>query len=190
VRECLPQGAIWFNTTMTRALLCRCAGPGNDEIRPDVPKEHLDGPEGKDLDSQLYRAPRRTGVRRGRSSDAARSNRQQFHFHAPSRVADFNRDSSEIAKAFSTKYEAAYKIAPDLQSSWPYDAVHVLGRAIDAAKSLEPEKLRQAILSVKGYAGAEGIYNFDKNGDGLHGYNIVKNNNGTIVFDKHIDFDD
>jgi branched-chain amino acid transport system substrate-binding protein len=68
--------------------------------------------------------------------------------------------------------------------------VHVLARAIVDAKSLEPEKLRQAILSVKGYPGAEGVYNFDKNGDGLHGYNVVKNNNGVVVFDRHIDFDD
>jgi branched-chain amino acid transport system substrate-binding protein len=105
-------------------------------------------------------------------------------------IADFNRDSSEAAKAFSTKYEAAYKIVPDNDSSWPYDAVHVLARAIGDAKSVEPEKLRQAILSVKGYAGAEGTYNFDQSGDGLHGYNIVKNNNGTLVFEKHIDFDD
>ncbi len=30
-------------------------------------------------------------------------------------------------------------------------------------------------------------YNFDENGDGLHGYNIVKNEKGTIVFDKHIE---
>ena len=74
--------------------------------------------------------------------------------------------------------------------AWSYDAVHVLARAIDDAKSVEPEKLRQAILSVKGYAGAEGVYNFDKNGDGLHGYNVVKNNNGVVVFDRHIDFDD
>jgi branched-chain amino acid transport system substrate-binding protein len=105
-------------------------------------------------------------------------------------VVDFNKDSSAAAKAFAAKYEAAYKSAPDIFASWSYDAVHVLARAIGEAKSLEPEKLRQAILAVKGYAGAEGTYNFDKNGDGLHGYNIVKNNNGTVVFDKHIDFDD
>ena len=49
---------------------------------------------------------------------------------------------------------------------------------------------RAAILSTRGYKGAEGTYNFDQNGDGLHGYNIVKNNNGTIVFDRHIDFED
>jgi ABC-type branched-subunit amino acid transport system substrate-binding protein len=105
-------------------------------------------------------------------------------------VADFNKDSSEIAKAFSARYEAAYKLAPDFFSSWTYDAVRLLARAIGDAKNLEPGVLREAILAVKGYEGAEGIYNFDKNGDGLHGYNIVKNNNGTIVFDKHIDFDD
>src|SRR6266481_6827641 len=105
-------------------------------------------------------------------------------------VVDFNKDSSGAAKAFAAKYEAAYKSAPDIFASWSYDAVHVLARAIGEAKSLEPEKLRQAILAVKGYAGAEGTYNFDHNGDGLHGYNIVKNNNGTVVFDKHIDFDD
>jgi len=105
-------------------------------------------------------------------------------------VVDFNKDSSPTATAFSAKYEAAYKLAPDFISSWAYDAVHVLARAIDEAKSLEPRKLRQAILAVKGFAGAEGTYTFDENGDGLHGYNIVKNNNGTLVFDKHIDFND
>jgi branched-chain amino acid transport system substrate-binding protein len=105
-------------------------------------------------------------------------------------VADFNKDSSAAAKAFSAKYEAAYKSPADFYASWTYDAVHVLASAIGGAKSLEPEKVRQAILAVKGFAGAEGTYTFDKNGDGLHGYNIVKNNNGTVVFDKHIDFDD
>ncbi|HYM04138.1 MAG TPA: ABC transporter substrate-binding protein [Stellaceae bacterium] len=105
-------------------------------------------------------------------------------------VVDFNRDSSPAAKEFATKYEAAYKAAPDIFASWSYDAVHVLAMAMNNAKSLDPGKIRDAILAVKGYQGAEGTYNFDKNGDGLHGYNIVKNDNGTIVFEKHIDFDD
>lgn len=105
-------------------------------------------------------------------------------------VADFNKDSSAAAKAFAARYEAAYKSAPDIFASWTYDAVNVLARGIADAKGTEPEKLRQAILAIKGYEGAEGTYNFDANGDGLHGYNIVRNNNGTIVFDKHIDFND
>jgi branched-chain amino acid transport system substrate-binding protein len=105
-------------------------------------------------------------------------------------VVDFNRDSSPEAKSFATKFEAAYKAVPDVFASWSYDAVNVLALAINKAKSLDPEAIRIAILAVKGYKGAEGTYSFDQNGDGLHGYNIVKNEDGKIVFNKHIDFDD
>jgi branched-chain amino acid transport system substrate-binding protein len=103
-------------------------------------------------------------------------------------AADFNADSSPAAKEFATKYEATYKCAPDYDGAWTYDAVHVLALAINNAKSLEPQKIREAILSVKDYPGAEGTYDFDQNGDGLRGYNVVKNDNGKIVFIKHIDF--
>jgi branched-chain amino acid transport system substrate-binding protein len=105
-------------------------------------------------------------------------------------VVDFNRDSSPEAKAFAGRYEAAYKSAPDIFGSWTYDAIHVLANAINNAKSLEPAAIRAAILAIKGYKGAEGPYTFDANGDGLHGYNIVKNNAGTIVFEKRIEFND
>ena len=79
---------------------------------------------------------------------------------------------------------------PDNQSSWPYDAVTVLAAAINKAGSTDPTKIREAILATKKFPGAEGEYNFDQNGDGLHGYNIVKNDKGNIVFDKHIEFND
>jgi branched-chain amino acid transport system substrate-binding protein len=103
-------------------------------------------------------------------------------------VTDFVADSSPAAKEFAAKYEATYKSTPDYSGAWTYDAVHVLALAIGNAKSLEPQKIREAILSVRGYQGAEGTYNFDQNGDGLHGYNVVRNDNGKIVFIKHIDF--
>jgi branched-chain amino acid transport system substrate-binding protein len=105
-------------------------------------------------------------------------------------VADFDPDSCPAAKAYSEKYEAAYKLRPDFFSSWAYDGMYVLARAINQAKSVDPQKIRQALLAIKGYQGAEGTFNFDKNGDGLHGYNVVKNANGKITFDKHIDFKD
>jgi branched-chain amino acid transport system substrate-binding protein len=105
-------------------------------------------------------------------------------------VTDFNRDSSATAEEFAAKYEAAYKSTPDLFGAWPYDAVHVLALAINNANSLDPQKIRESLLSVKDCSGAEGLYNFDKNGDGLHGYNIVKNDNGKIVFITHVDFND
>ncbi len=103
-------------------------------------------------------------------------------------VADYAVEASPASKAFAEKYRTVRKTDPDNQSSWTYDAVTILGMAINAAGSTEPEKIRSAILAVRGFGGAEGEYNFDENGDGLHGYNVVKNENGKIVFDKRVDF--
>ncbi len=105
-------------------------------------------------------------------------------------VADYTVDATPASKVFGDKYLAAYKSLPDNQSSWTFDAVNILGRAINDAGSLEPEKIRSAILAIKGYAGAEGEYTFDANGDGLRGYNIVRNEGGKIVFDRRIDVKD
>jgi branched-chain amino acid transport system substrate-binding protein len=105
-------------------------------------------------------------------------------------VVDFNSDSCPSAKAFTAKYEAMYKLRPDHLSGWPYDGMHVLALAINNAKSLDPQKIRQAILAIKDYPGAEGTYNFDAHGDGLHGYNVVKNVNGYVEFNKRIEFKD
>ncbi|MGC2775271.1 MAG: ABC transporter substrate-binding protein [Bradyrhizobium sp.] len=105
-------------------------------------------------------------------------------------VADYAEESSEGSKVFGKAYRDLAKVAPDNQSSWPYDAVTVLAAAINKAGSTDAVKVREAILSIKKFPGAEGEYNFDQNGDGLHGYNIVRNEKGTIVFDKHIEFND
>jgi branched-chain amino acid transport system substrate-binding protein len=105
-------------------------------------------------------------------------------------VADYAEDSSEASKAFGKVYREAYKTAPDNQSAWTFDAITVLSAAINKAGSTDPGKIREAILSTKKFPGAEGEYNFDQNGDGLHGYNVVRNEKGTITFDKHIEFDD
>ena len=105
-------------------------------------------------------------------------------------VADYAVDSSPEAKEFADLYGAALRLAPDIYSSWTYDAIGVLADAIKRAGATEPEKLRAALLATRGYKGAEGEYNFDEFGDGLHGYNIVRNDKGKIVFDKHIEFKD
>jgi branched-chain amino acid transport system substrate-binding protein len=105
-------------------------------------------------------------------------------------IADYAVDSSPEAKEFAKLYSAVSNALPDLQSAWPYDAIGVLSAAINKAGSSDPGKIRDAVLSIKGYKGAEGEYNFDQFGDGLHGYNIVRNEKGTIIFDKHIEFAD
>jgi branched-chain amino acid transport system substrate-binding protein len=105
-------------------------------------------------------------------------------------VADYAVDSSPEAKEFANLYSAVSNVPPDNYSSWTYDAIGVLTAAINKAGSTDPDKIRAAILSTKGYKGAEGEYNFDEFGDGLRGYNIVRNEKGVIVFDKHIEFTD
>jgi branched-chain amino acid transport system substrate-binding protein len=104
-------------------------------------------------------------------------------------VADYAEESCDGAREFAKLFRVASNGgAPDFFSAWTYDAIGVLCAAINKAGSTEPEKIRTAILATKGYKGAEGEYNFDEFGDGLHGYNIVRNENGTVVFDKHIEF--
>lgn len=107
--------------------------------------------------------------------------------HGTFGVADYAEDSSPASQAFGKAYRDVAKVAPDNQSSWTYDAITVLCKAINAAGKTDPAAIREAILAIRKHAGAEGEYNFDANGDGLHGYNIVKNEKGTIVFDKHVE---
>lgn len=103
-------------------------------------------------------------------------------------VADFNADANDAARAYTKRYFDTYGIYPDNFSSWAYDALHILALAMNNAKSTEPEAVRKAILAIKGYKGLEGTYNFDAGGDGLHGYNVVKNESGKLVFIKRVDF--
>ena len=105
-------------------------------------------------------------------------------------VADYAVDASAASKEFATLYSTVSKVPPDNYSSWTYDAIGVLAVAINKAGSTDPDKIRAAMLSIKGYQGAEGEYNFDEFGDGLHGYNVVRNDKGVIVFDKRIEFTD
>lgn len=105
-------------------------------------------------------------------------------------VADYAEESSPEAKAYADAYRALMKVNPDNQSSWCYDAVNLLAMAFNKAGKTDPSAVREAMLAIRGYKGAEGEYNFDQNGDGLHGYNVVQNKNGNIVFAKHIEFKD
>jgi branched-chain amino acid transport system substrate-binding protein len=102
-------------------------------------------------------------------------------------IADFLPDANAESKAFTAAYAKAYKGAvPD--SGWTYDGMQILAHAINTAGSIDPQKIRAAIIAIKGYKGTEGTYNFDENGDGLRGYNVARNDNGNMIFVKHIEF--
>jgi branched-chain amino acid transport system substrate-binding protein len=108
--------------------------------------------------------------------------------HGTYSVSDFFPDANPEAQQFSKKYLAKFGREADFYASWSYDALHILALAMNRAKSTEPAAMRKEILAIRGYKGTEGEYNFDQNGDGLHGYNVVQNEKGKIVFIKHIAF--
>jgi branched-chain amino acid transport system substrate-binding protein len=96
-------------------------------------------------------------------------------------VNDFALDQSEETKAYVKKFKEKYKENPDTYTVWVYDALHVFKKVIEEKKSTKPDDIRNGILALKGYKGAEGEYTFDEIGDGLHSYTIVKVENGKIV---------
>jgi branched-chain amino acid transport system substrate-binding protein len=108
--------------------------------------------------------------------------------HGTYAITDFTTDASDATRAFTRRYRTKYGVNPDTFASWSYDALNLLAAAITRAGSTEPKAVRAAILAIKGYKGLEGTYEFDENGDGLHGYNIVRNEGGKIVFIKRVDF--
>eukprot|EP01037_Dinobryon_pediforme_P005737 gene5737-5800_t len=105
-------------------------------------------------------------------------------------IADYTPDSSPEAAAYAAEYTKRYKAEPDNQSTWIYDGLQLLAKAMNDAKSTDPQAVRAALIATKGWKGTEGTYNFDAKGDGLRGYNVVKNENGKIKFDKYVDFND
>lgn len=103
-------------------------------------------------------------------------------------VTDFFPDANAEAKAFSAKFKAKHGADPDLYSAWSYAGMHLLKHAIEKAGNLDSEAIRKAILATRGLKGIEGEYAFDANGDGLHGYSIVRNDKGRLAFIRHIEF--
>jgi len=103
-------------------------------------------------------------------------------------VSDFVIDANEESKAYAKKFRAAHGAEPDLFSAWAYGAVYLIKHAIETAKSTDAEAMRKALLATRGFKGVEGTYDFEPNGDAVHGYNVVKNEKGKIVFIQRIDF--
>jgi branched-chain amino acid transport system substrate-binding protein len=103
-------------------------------------------------------------------------------------VSDFVIDANDESKAYAKKFRAAHGAEPDLFSAWAYGAVYLIKHAIETAKSTDAEAMRKALLATRGFKGVEGTYDFEPNGDAVHGYNVVKNEKGKIVFIQRIDF--
>ena len=103
-------------------------------------------------------------------------------------VSDFVIEANDESKAYARKFRATHNADPDLFSAWAYGAVYLIKHAIEGAKSTDHEAMRKALLATRGFKGVEGTYDFEPNGDAVHGYNVVKNEKGKIVFIQRIDF--
>lgn len=102
-------------------------------------------------------------------------------------VSDFVANGNPQATAFTQAYTAKYNDAPDLFGGWVYDAINVLAQVM-TKDGTSPSQIQQGIRSVQGYKGVEGTYNFDTNGDGLHGYTVVSIKGGKVVPIKYVSF--
>ena len=103
-------------------------------------------------------------------------------------VTDFVIDANAHSRAFAQKFRAKHGFNPDLYSGFAYGAVQLIKHAIEQAKGTDAEAMRQALLSTHGLQGVEGTYDFEPNGDAVHGYNVVRNERGKVVFLRRIDF--
>jgi branched-chain amino acid transport system substrate-binding protein len=102
-------------------------------------------------------------------------------------VTDFALGQNAASVAFDRVYRAKYHAPADLYAGYVYDGVNILAIAM-RKNGTAPDAIRSGILAIKGYEGVEGTYNFDKNGDGLHQYTVVRNVKGTIRIVKVLTF--
>ncbi|WP_164713544.1 ABC transporter substrate-binding protein [Variovorax atrisoli] len=96
-------------------------------------------------------------------------------------------DPNPAVQAFVKKYEAKYRMAPDVWSATYYDATILAARAINEARSPDVEKIREAFSRVS-YSGLLADYKCDKAGDCNRQVNIVEIKGGQPVVRSVVKF--
>jgi branched-chain amino acid transport system substrate-binding protein len=96
-------------------------------------------------------------------------------------------DPNPAVQAFVKKYEAKYRMAPDVWSATYYDATILAARAITEARSPDVEKIREAFSRVS-YSGQLADYKCDKAGDCNRQVNIVEIKGGQPVVRSAVKF--
>lgn len=71
-------------------------------------------------------------------------------------------EGGDDVKAFVSKFEEKYGYEPDLTNTQAYDGANMLFKAIEAAGSLDPEAIRDAV-AASNYTGVAGVIKFDDN---------------------------
>jgi branched-chain amino acid transport system substrate-binding protein len=99
--------------------------------------------------------------------------------HGTYSATDYVATKSPEAAAFDRAMEAAFHIPAGFPDAYTYDGMQILARVMREVGT-NGQAIRRGILAIRGCRGAEGTYNFDRNGDGLHQYTIVQNVKGHL----------
>ena len=85
------------------------------------------------------------------------------------------------AQAFVKGFRDAYGIDPETFSVTGYDAYLILLDAIERAGSIDPDKIRQALLETA-FTGARGLTKFDENHNGILAVPVIEIKDGKKTF--------
>jgi branched-chain amino acid transport system substrate-binding protein len=92
-------------------------------------------------------------------------------------VTDYVPGQSEPNKKYIADYKKEYNEDFDATAAWTYDGLNVLVNAIKKGGE-DRAKIKDAILSTKGYVGVLGNFNFTPNGDGLSEVSVIQIDKG------------
>lgn len=100
----------------------------------------------------------------------------------------YSPDSQEpVVQEFVQKYKAKYNNeTPDALAALAYDAAILYVKAIEQAGSAEPEKIKDALASLKDVQAVTGKYTFDANHNPVKGAAILELKDGKQVFKEQI----
>ncbi len=90
--------------------------------------------------------------------------------------------STKLGKEFVKAYHKKFNKNTDALGALAADAYFVLIHAIKKAKSTDPEKIRDALESIKSFAGVTGVFKFDKSHNAIKSAVIQTVKNGKFVY--------
>jgi len=100
-------------------------------------------------------------------------------------IAMMDNVPGEALKRYEEDYWKEYSEKMNTFAAFDYDALMILANAIRKAGE-DRTRIREAILSTKGYVGVLGTYSFTPNGDSLHAASVVQIENGKQKFLKAV----
>ncbi|MGI6263643.1 MAG: ABC transporter substrate-binding protein [Succiniclasticum sp.] len=91
-------------------------------------------------------------------------------------------DDSALNKEFVAAYQKEYKAKPDVFAALAYDSLLLYAKAMEAAKSEEPEKIAKALEGLKGFQGVSGPVEFDASHNPIKAAVIIELKDGNQTF--------